>query len=132
MCCSVGMQRCAAEDKLNIVSAGVHVLALLGGGVCPVAGRHPFFYEGRIPSWWRLPFHYAPFLRLIVQLCWCIHFRKISTEHPHWLEVQGKCPSPISGSNLGARGGLIPQTFRYLATGQPSPKWLTSGCQKYW
>ena len=25
---------------------------LLAGGVCPVAGRHYFFYEGRIPPWW--------------------------------------------------------------------------------
>ena len=46
------MQRRAAEDNLDMVSASVHVLALLGGGVCPVAGRHSFFYEGRIPPWW--------------------------------------------------------------------------------
>ena len=43
------MQRCAAEDNLDMVSASVHVLALLGGGVCPVAGRHSFLYEGHIP-----------------------------------------------------------------------------------
>ena len=43
------MQRCAAEDNLDMVSASVHVLALLGGGECPVAGRHSFLYEGRIP-----------------------------------------------------------------------------------
>ena len=47
------MQRCAAEDNLDMVSASVHVLALLGGGVCPVAGRHSFLYKGRIPQWWR-------------------------------------------------------------------------------
>ena len=47
------MQRCAAEDNLDMVSGSVHVLALLGGGVCPVAGWHSFFYEGRIPQWWR-------------------------------------------------------------------------------
>ena len=47
------MQRCAAEDNLDMVSASVHVLALLCGGVCPVAGRHSFFYEGCIPPWWR-------------------------------------------------------------------------------
>ena len=49
MCCSVGMQRGTAEDNLDMVSASVHVLALLGGGVCPVAGRHSFLYEGHIP-----------------------------------------------------------------------------------
>ena len=43
------MQRRTAEDKLDMVSGSVHVLALLCGGVCPVAGRHPFLYEGRIP-----------------------------------------------------------------------------------
>ena len=53
VCCSVGMQHCAAEDNLDMVSASVHVLALLGGGVCPVAGRHSFLYEGRIPPLWR-------------------------------------------------------------------------------
>ena len=55
VCCSVGMQRCAAEDNLDMVSASVYdiVLALLGGGVCPVAGWHSFLYEGRIPPWWR-------------------------------------------------------------------------------
>ena len=53
VCCSVGMQHCAAEDNLDMVSASVHVLALLGGGVCPVPGRHSFLYEGRIPPWWR-------------------------------------------------------------------------------
>ena len=45
----MGMQRCAAEDNLDMVSASVHVLALLGGGECPAAGRHSFLYEGRIP-----------------------------------------------------------------------------------
>ena len=49
----MGMQRCTAEDKLDMVSAGVHVLDLLCGGVCPVAGRHSFFYEGHIPPLWR-------------------------------------------------------------------------------
>ena len=53
MCSRVGIQRCAPEDKLDMVSAGVHVSALLCGGVCPVAGRYSFFYEGRIPPWWR-------------------------------------------------------------------------------
>ena len=53
VCCSVGMQCCAAEDNLDMVSASAHMLALLGGGVCPVAGRHSFFYEGRISPWWR-------------------------------------------------------------------------------
>ena len=43
------MQRCAAEDNLDMVSASVHVLDLLGEGVCPVAGRYSFLYEGRIP-----------------------------------------------------------------------------------
>ena len=47
------MQRCTAEDNLDMVSASVHALALRDGGVCPVAGRHSFFYEGRIPPWWR-------------------------------------------------------------------------------
>ena len=47
------MQSCAAEDNLDMVSASVHVLALLGGGVCPVAGRHSFLYKSRIPPWWR-------------------------------------------------------------------------------
>ena len=47
------MQRCVAEDNLDMVSTSVHVLALLGGGACPVAGRHSFLYEGRIPLWWR-------------------------------------------------------------------------------
>ena len=47
------MQRCAADDKLDMVSASVHVLALLCGGVCPVARWHSFFYEGRIPPGWR-------------------------------------------------------------------------------
>ena len=47
----MGMQRCAAEDKLDMVCASVHVSAPLCGGVCPVAGRHPFLYEGRIPPW---------------------------------------------------------------------------------
>ena len=45
----MGMQRCAAEDNLDMVSASVHVLALVGGGECPVAERHSFLYEGRIP-----------------------------------------------------------------------------------
>ena len=49
----MGMQRCVAEDKLDMVSTSVHVLALLRGGVWPVAGQHSFFYEGRIPLWWR-------------------------------------------------------------------------------
>ena len=53
------MQLCAAEDNLNMVSASVHVLSLLCRGVCPVAGRHSFFYEGRIPPWWRLHSHYG-------------------------------------------------------------------------
>ena len=54
------MQRCAAEENLDMVSASVHVLALLGGGVCPVVGRHSFFYEGRIPPWWRSPSRCGP------------------------------------------------------------------------
>ena len=44
------MQQCAAEDKLDMASASVSVLALLCEGVCPAAGQHPFFYEGRIPQ----------------------------------------------------------------------------------
>ena len=44
----MGMQRYVAEDNLDMVSASVHVLALLGGGVCPVAGQHSFLYEGRM------------------------------------------------------------------------------------
>ena len=40
----MAMQSCAAEDNLDMVSASVHVLALLGGGVCPVAGSYSFFY----------------------------------------------------------------------------------------
>ena len=55
----MGMQRCAAEDNLNMVSTSVHVLALLGGGGCPVAGRHSFLHEGRIPRWWRLHSRYG-------------------------------------------------------------------------
>ena len=47
------MQRCPAEDNLDMVSASVHVSALLGGGVCPVAGRHSFLYESHIPPCWR-------------------------------------------------------------------------------
>ena len=39
------MQHCAAEDNLDMVSASVDVLALLGGGVCPVAGRHSLLYD---------------------------------------------------------------------------------------
>ena len=44
LCCSMGMQHCAAEDNLDMVSASMHVLALLGGGVCAVAGQHSFIY----------------------------------------------------------------------------------------
>ena len=40
----MGMQRCAAENNLDMVSASVHVLSLLGGGVCPVAERHSFIH----------------------------------------------------------------------------------------
>ena len=43
-----------------MVSASVHVLALLGGGVRPVAGRHSFFYESCIHLWWRSHSRYAP------------------------------------------------------------------------
>ena len=43
------MQRCAVEDKLDMVRASAQVLACICGGVCPVAGWHPFLYEGRIP-----------------------------------------------------------------------------------
>ena len=53
----MGMQHCVAEDNHDMVSARVHVLALLGGGVCPVAGRYSFFYEGCIPPWWRSHSH---------------------------------------------------------------------------
>ena len=49
----MGIQPCAPDDKLDMVSASVHVSALLCGGVCPVAGRYSFFYEGRIPPRWR-------------------------------------------------------------------------------
>ena len=49
MCCSMGMQRCAVEDKLDTVRASAQVLARLCGGVCPVQGWHPFLYEARIP-----------------------------------------------------------------------------------
>ena len=49
MCCSMGMQRCAVEDKLDMVRASAHVLARICGGVCPVQGWHPFLYEGRVP-----------------------------------------------------------------------------------
>ena len=45
------MQHCEAEDNLDMVSISAHVLALLGGGVCLVAGQNSFFYEGRIPPW---------------------------------------------------------------------------------
>ena len=47
------MQRCAAEDKLDMVSTSVQMLALLCGGVCPVAGQHSFLHQGLIPPWWR-------------------------------------------------------------------------------
>ena len=53
------MQSCAAEDKLDIVSSSMHVSALLSGGICPVAGRHSFFYEGPIPPLWRSHSHYG-------------------------------------------------------------------------
>ena len=36
-----------------MVCTSVHVLALLGGGVCHVAGRLSFLYEGRNPPWSR-------------------------------------------------------------------------------
>ena len=76
------MQRCAAEDKLDMVSASVHMLALRCGGLCPVAGRHFFFYEGRIPPWWTSCCHYLsgghiiPLFQCAVaggQLCVCGH-----------------------------------------------------------
>ena len=49
----MGLAHCAAEDNLDTVSASVDVLSVLGGGACPVAGRYSFFYEGRIPPWWK-------------------------------------------------------------------------------
>ena len=52
----MGIQPCAPDDKLDMVSAGVHVSALLCGCVCPVAGRYSFYTKvaflrggGRIP-----------------------------------------------------------------------------------
>ena len=45
----MGMQRCAVEDKLDMVRASAHVLARLCGDVFPVQGWHPFLYEACIP-----------------------------------------------------------------------------------
>ena len=48
----VAAWECSAA-QLKTICTSVHALALLGGGVCPVAGRPSPFDEGRIPSWWR-------------------------------------------------------------------------------
>ena len=45
----VAARECSAEDKLDMVSACVQMLAILCGGVSPVAGLYSFIYEGCIP-----------------------------------------------------------------------------------